>query len=84
MVRRLAVEGRASERQVRGLLDLARQKVESTASLVLVHPETREYIIDYCVWAFYCKSPSSILIHKLTIQGLAMPTSPSQASTHTR
>jgi len=67
MIRRLAIEGRASERQVRGLLDLSRQRVESTASLVLVRPETREYMIEYCVWAFYCKSPSSILIYKLTI-----------------
>ncbi|PMD40172.1 hypothetical protein L207DRAFT_633258 [Hyaloscypha variabilis F] len=60
MIRRLAIEGRASERQVRGLLDLSRQRVESTASLVLVRPETREYMIEYCVWAFYWPGDANV------------------------
>jgi len=49
MVRRLAAEDRASERQIRNLLEISRRKVESTESLALVRPETLEYIIEYCV-----------------------------------
>jgi hypothetical protein len=55
IVRRAAAGNRASERQIREQLEISRQKVESNESLAPVHRETLEYIIEYSVWAFFCK-----------------------------
>jgi hypothetical protein len=53
--RRVAAEGKAKDGQIQHLLEDFRQKVESNESLALVRPETLEWLIEYCVWAFYCK-----------------------------
>jgi hypothetical protein len=53
--RRVAAEGKAKDGQIQHLLEDFRQKVESNESRALVRPETLEWLIEYCVWAFYCK-----------------------------
>lgn len=55
IIRRAAAEDRASERQIRQRLELSRQRVVTNESLAPVRPETLEYIVEYCVWVFYCK-----------------------------
>jgi hypothetical protein len=55
IVRRAAAEDLASERQIRQRLVLCRLRVVTSESLAPVHPETLEYIAEYCVWVIYCK-----------------------------